>query len=152
MKKSTFTLWSLIILFVVNVQQISAQEYYWSDNRKIPLVKDETAMLVEADEGSSVEINLRRGNSFQSIERINEKAVLVRMKTSKEAMLDELATISSNMITSFKSSSGEEMIPTGELLLMPKKGVGIEALEKLIGQRLTVSENKYGTYVRLQTN
>lgn len=146
MKKSKLASWTFMLFLLVTAKNLNAQQYYWSDNRKIQIVKDDTAILIKARKGSAEELSLQRGKEFESLERINDQNILVRMKTSKTAMIEELHTISDNLISSFRTDSGEEMIPTGELLLMPKKNVNIREIENRIGENLIVSNQKYNSY------
>jgi subtilisin family serine protease len=125
---------------------MTAQDYYWSSNRKITLVKDNTAILVKADEKSDTEQQLAQGTSIKALERINSKSILARLKSSEQSVLDALSAISNNSISSFKSESGDEMIPTGEILFQPKKGVGFDKINKLAGGKLSIVKEKYGCY------
>ncbi|MEN7547254.1 S8/S53 family peptidase [Rapidithrix thailandica] len=139
---------SFVVAFLLMgfLTEASAQDYYWSSNRKILLQKDKEVILVKAGENSSTERKLTQGKTIKALERVNRHSVLVRLSANDPSSLTEMTSISGNYTFSFKSSSGDKMIPTGEILFKPKKGIGIDKINQLVGEKLKVIKVKYGCY------
>lgn len=146
MRTKTTLLFFLYLFFLAIFTNVAAQDYYWSNKKKIPLVKDVGTVLVKADEKSNTERRLTRGDLAETLDRINPKSVLVKLKSSEQSALDDLFSISNNSISSFKSESGDKIVPTGEILFKPKKGVGFDKINELAGDNLNIVKEKYGCY------
>lgn len=123
----------------------AAQDYYWSNNNKIMLVRDNKVFLVRAPEKSEIESNITT-DAIASVNRINKNSILIRMEPSQKPMSDLLILIHDNRISSFKTVGGQAMIPTGEILFKPKNHVGFERVNELAGGQLDRVSERYGTY------
>ena len=144
-KKTTHDLF-LILVFCMLPLTMVAQEYYWSNNKKIPLVRDTESFLVRTGEKSETEKNLTRSGSIERLERINQNSILVRMKSSQKSAIESLNSISNNKISSFRTTSGDMAIPTGEILFKPKKGISFERINEITKGQLSIVKEKYGTF------
>ncbi|MFS4455968.1 S8 family serine peptidase [Maribacter sp. 2304DJ31-5] len=142
----TKSIFSLFLIFIGFSNLINAQDYYWSDNRKIPLIKDNEAIVVKAHENSVTERELLKESTNYSIERTNSKSVIVRSKFPQRAISNELSSKFKNSMISYKTESGEYIIPTGELLFMPKKGVGFEEINKFADGTLEIVRENYNSF------
>lgn len=143
--KTTSALLLILTIFMLPTGLI-AQDYYWSNNKKIPLIKDDKAFLIRANEKSKTESNLTREVSIESLMRVNQKSLLVKLKSSERSVLEELSAISDNRIASFKTELGYEAIPTGEILFKPKEGITFDKINELSGEQLSIAKEKYGTF------
>tara|TARA_R110000744_G_scaffold326979_1_gene432705 strand:+ start:5373 stop:7088 length:1716 start_codon:yes stop_codon:yes gene_type:complete len=134
-----FIFFYFIILFGVHV---NGQDYYWSNNKKIPLIKNETKVLVKALSGDETESYFQGNSAVGSIERININSILITAKRVKMALDSQ----GPNFTWSYLSENGKEIIPTGELLLKPKKGVGFKEISQFSGNQISLVKEKYNTY------
>ncbi len=141
------TLKSILFLscFILSIGA-NAQDFYWSANEKIFIVKDNSLILVRADDQSETEQSLANSQSVAKLERINPKSLLVTLKPEAVRGQEVISSITENMIYSFRSDSGQEMIPTGEILFMPKKGVTYESINELVKGQFSIVKEKYGSY------
>lgn len=144
--KKTKNVIIFLILLIASLNVMNAQDYYWSNNKKIFLVKDEGKFLVRASEKSNTESRLTKESSIESLDRINSYSILVKLKSTEKSILDNLSLLTNNRIVSFKTASGHKAIPTGEILFMPKKGVSFDRVNKLSGNQLSIVKEKYGTF------
>src|SRR6056297_1180145 len=138
-----FILFYVAIVFYTNV---NGQDYYWSNNKKITLTKNETKVLINAISGTETERYFQESRAVGSIERINPNSILVTAKEGKMNLDSENLTTNKNFTWSYFSDEGEEIIPTGEILFMPKKGVGFKEINELSDNQLRVVREKYSTY------
>ncbi|WP_051638299.1 S8 family serine peptidase [Maribacter sp. Hel_I_7] len=134
-------------LFLLN--GINAQEYYWSSQKKNPLTVDSKRAVLHLVENSALEARLRTNSSFEKIERISEHSVMIVIKDNGKLLSDEITGIASNSIASFLDNNGEPIIPTGEILFEPKKGVSISEVNKVCENQLTVLDKEYSNYTVL---
>lgn len=144
--KIKFTILFSIFLTVTIFQETAAQNYYWSSSRKIPIIKDNSAILMKVSKNSEIEQQLTKARSIAALERINSQSLLIRLESSNKLAVDEISLISNNRISLFKSESGHKMIPTGEILFKPKKGIGFQKINSLAGGNLSILKEKYGCY------
>ncbi|MGB6152028.1 MAG: S8 family serine peptidase [Pricia sp.] len=141
------------ILFFFLTITIYAQDFYWSNNGKINIVKDNKRILVRAEKESNTESLVSLKTSLiDSIDRINSEAILIKLKKSSRNIPFELMSVTENMISSYKTKTGLEMIPTGEVLFMPKKGIGFDQINGLVGGVLDITQQKYGCYTAMVKN
>jgi subtilisin family serine protease len=143
--KITFNWIILISSFILSIS-INAQEYYWGANQKIPLLKDNNSILVKANAQSETEERLATLQSVESIERINPNSLLIRLKSTGQGIQESVSSITNNIIYSFRSEEGKMIIPTGEILFMPKKGISYNSINELVGGQLSIVKEKYGNY------
>lgn len=141
--KTTLLPFIAILCLIVDA---TAQDYYWSQNKKIYLERNRDAVLFMVDENSTKELALTTEKSISSLERINSRSVIARVKDNKGFSLDVLSKISNNYIPLFKNKSGNNMIPTGEIVFHPNPGVSFEEINKLVDGKLELEKEKYGTF------
>ena len=134
---------SFLLLIVIN---LNAQDYYWSGGKKIELIKSDTKILVNTEAGSADENELKFSKEVNSVSRVNVRSLLVDFKPNEQNLLREYSNIRGNSMVSFKDSKGVDIIPTGEILFMPKDNVSYDEINKLSGNLLEIVEEKYGTY------
>tara|TARA_R110001583_G_scaffold178031_2_gene333704 strand:+ start:725 stop:1141 length:417 start_codon:yes stop_codon:yes gene_type:complete len=128
----------LFFSFVMICAHVNGQDYYWSNSKKIPLIKNEGKVLVRAISGSETEQSLQRNTDIGSIERINANSILITAKKGRLASDSQILVTNQNYTWTYLSEDEGEVIPTGELLIMPKKGIGFKEINKLSGNQLTV--------------
>lgn len=134
------------IILILSTFISNAQNFYYSNNQKIPLTEDNTLILIKADENSKIARSLESLNIFSAMERINSKSIILRLKPDDLNNLNRLNEIAPNRTYSFMSSSGGKLIPTGEILFQPKKGVTFEDINGLFETEMTVVKKKYGVF------
>lgn len=142
---------TLLLLFTLIVTIGNSQDYYWSNNGKIPIFKNDTKVLVKVTEGSPAELSITRETSMiLGIKRINENSILIELK--KDIDKDNLFRFTENMISSFKNQSGDDMVPTGEVLFKPKKGYNFNDINRITKGSLELVQEKYGCFTATLKN
>ncbi|TLF44465.1 S8 family serine peptidase [Maribacter aurantiacus] len=143
--KIRFTFRLAFFLFLINSLNVKGQNYYWGANNKITLEVDTTSIIVRAEIESEIENSLSRLQNLETIERINQNTLLIRLKPSFKS-IEGLSSITGNLSYSFFDDSGHMVIPTGEILFMPKKGVSLNDINKLVGGQFEIVKEKYGSF------
>jgi hypothetical protein len=103
------------------------------------LVRDNEALAISAPKSSATEQQLLQEKLNYEIERINSKSLVIKSKLSKSIINNELSSKFKNSVY----SSGGYIIPTGELLFMPKKDISFEEVNKFTGRILEIIREKH---------
>ena len=59
----------LLLLLAVVQSKLNAQDFYWSDNRRIPLFEDTKNVLIKIEENSNLELKIRSSENYSLIEK-----------------------------------------------------------------------------------
>ena len=122
--------------------------YYWSANKKHTLIVDSTRLI--AVKNSRVSINKEEISERlnKSVLMLNDKFFLIQSqnKISDLFVLEESVPEATNFSYSYKLGENP-MIPTGEIVLKPKKGIEISSIEKIYeNEVLLIKSTKYNTH------
>ncbi len=146
----------VVSLIILTIDAHSQSSYYWSGGEKIQLSIDSSRLLILPQDINSINDKLKTIESIKKHERLRSNYVLVELKEGNALSFAEITSkiSSKNLNYSFKTMDGVKIIPTGEILLSPKKGVSIETIIARSNASLSIQgKNKYGEYkLRLEGN
>lgn len=111
----------LLLILIMTVANVGAQDYYWSANKKITLNKDLSGLIFNIPEKSNQELLLASDGRIELMRRINPNTIFVKIKTSVQITLKSFDEKFPKNTTIYKTLLGNEMLPTGYILLKPKK-------------------------------
>lgn len=121
------------------------QSYYWSLKQMIPLSEDTTSFIVLPEDSSQLLNKASAIKATGNFQRLRSGYYLVK----NQRLSDFTKFIGNgNIQPVFRSKVKEQLIPTGEILVLPLPGVSIEEILKLHKAKLKiVSLSKSGRYI-----
>jgi len=153
MNKSFFFFASLIL---ISVNSFSQPNYYWSGGKKIELTIDSSRFIMFPKDINFNNDDLRNTQGVKNHQRLRSNYILIELiENNTLSSVEVTGKISSRNLTySFKTIDGARMIPTGEILVSPKKGIAIETIIAMSNASLSIQDkNKYGEYkLRVEGN
>jgi serine protease len=137
-----------------------AQQFYYSDKKKIYLTEDTSTLIIKAAHRTG-QIELARqlrNYNLQSIDTTNKQGLIQvkKGKAGREEVIKQIRELK-DVLYAWHSLKVDQtpLVPTGEILLQPKKGVEITAIlsvakaQKVLAVKKT---NKYGVVTLLVNN
>lgn len=150
-------LWVTTLLF----SQLSyTQQFYYSDKKKIYLTEDTSTILIKTTSptGKTELARQLRNYGWQGIDTVTKQGLvqLKKGKAGREEAIKQVRELKGVLYAWHSLKVGETpLVPTGEILLQPKKGIDLTAiLSATKAQKiLTVKKtNKYGVVTLLVGN
>lgn len=160
--KKTFTLLWLAAAVIFSIQSCKKTEssnekeehaknqeamgmYYWSLKQKIFLSEDTSSFIILLQDSSQLLRHLENINDTSDFQPLKSGYYLVR----NQSLSSYSRTIGvGNIQPVFKSMHGEQLIPTGDILILPLPGVDIEEVLKITKTNLKIiGESASGRYI-----
>ena len=149
-----------ISLFLGLSIQLVAQQYYYSLGKKNLLEEDTLTVVLKISDQKQANLLLKNSpyNSFESIQVIGIKGLLlgrIKPNISRKVAIEEVRK-NTNVVYSWHSlkSRNTLIIPTGEILMLLKKGNDLKAILtrlKVLDYINIKNTNKYGVSTLNQT-
>lgn len=152
MNKNLLPLLFLILTFNVYSQGVT---YYWSGNKKIELTIDSTTFILSTRSMSESESVLRTISHVKNTKSLRSEFFIVELdqRTNQINQLKNNKLIK-NISYSYLNSLNRKVIPTGEILIHPKKGNSIASVISKFQSDLSIqSASEYGDFIlRMESN
>jgi len=125
----------------------TANFYYWSAKRKIPLSVDSSIIILQWPSSDSLELKsiIKPENELVKI-KDSLFAIKAQNNLFKSAIFQTLTSKAKSVNISFKCDN-KPFIPTGEIILMPKPSASIQAILTKYSEEVDlVKRKKYNRY------
>lgn len=137
------------VLFGIFIMNTTAQEFYWSDEKKIPLIVDDNIIVVKASGDTKIAQDLNGIQSIKKVDRISAHSLMVAMKNGSEMLQTEFDINGLNFSKIFVNQDGRSIIPTGEILFSPKEGITFKQINEFCRNELILVGSNYEDYTAL---
>ena len=143
----------LLLLFIVFVSQLFSQQFYYSSKKKIFLIEDTSTLVIKLkDPMSALAVSLKLTSVlFEKIDTTKYKGIIEAKLKSGISKKNALSVIRQYPEVFFAwhslISNNFFLIPTGEILLLPAKGVSLDSIllnTKVADKVQMISTDKYG--------
>lgn len=137
-----------------------AQQFYYSDKKKIYLTEDTSTILIKtASRTGRIELARQlRSYNLQDVDTMNKQGLIQvkKGKASREDAVKQVRQLKDVWYAWHTLKAGEiPLVATGEVLLLPKKGVDLTTILSVANAQKTLTvkkTNKYGVVTLLVNN